>query len=150
VDGFHTGYVLDSLRTCVDAGIADHDAEGAWAGGLEYYRRELFLSDGTPRYYSTKTLPLDSQSVAQGIQTLSIAARHEPACQAQAWRVAAFALRTLGRHGLPSFQRRRLWRNEAPHMRWVIAPTLLALTHLLAAERPGRTEPGAVREALLA
>jgi hypothetical protein len=33
--------------------------------------------------------------------------------------------------GLPIFQRRRLWSNRTPHFRWVVAPLLLALSHLL-------------------
>ena len=132
VDGFHTGYVLDSLRACVDAGIAEHETAAAWRRGLEYYRRELFLSDGTPKYYATRVLPIDAQCVAQGIQTMSIAARHDPSAGGGAWKVLGFALRRMVRgDGLPVFQRRRLWSNRAPHVRWVVAPTMLALTHLL-------------------
>jgi hypothetical protein len=89
---------------------------------------------------------VDAQSVAQGIQTLSIAARHDPSYAPYAWKVFGFALRRmLGEDGLPIFQRRRLWSNRARHFRWVVAPMLLALTHLLALEREGsavRAEPG--------
>jgi hypothetical protein len=35
-----------------------------------------------------------------------------------------------GEDGLFIFQRRRLWTNRVPHMRWVIASMLLGLTHL--------------------
>ncbi len=143
VDNFHTGYVLDALRICADAGIAAAEAEEAWGRGLAYYRRALFLDDGTPRYYPDRVLPLDAQSVAQGIQTLSIAARHERSCAPQAWKVFEFALRRMvGDDGLPIFQRRRLWSNRARHFRWVIAPLLLALSHLLALERAVAPEPG--------
>jgi hypothetical protein len=145
VDNFHTGYVLDALRACADAGVAEAEAEAAWGRGVEYYRRALFLPDGTPRYYSTRVFPVDAQSVAQGIQTLSIAARHDRSYADQAWRVFGFALRRmLGDDGLPIFQRRRIWSNRAPHFRWVVAPMLLALTHLLAIQPPApavRPEP---------
>jgi hypothetical protein len=134
VDNFHSGYVLDALRTCADAGVAAPEAEGAWRRGLAHYRRELFLADGAPKYYPDKTHPIDAQCVAQGIQTLSIAAPHDPQAGEMAWKVLAFALREMRRHdGLPIFQRRRLWSNRAVHVRWVVAPMLLALSHLLTA-----------------
>jgi hypothetical protein len=136
VDNFHTGYVLDALRACADAGVAEAEAEDAWGRGLAYYRRALFLPDGTPKYYSTGIFPVDAQSLAQGIQTLSIAAHRDRSCADQARKVFGFALRRmLGDDGLPIFQRRRIWSNRAHHFRWVVAPMLLALTHLLAIER---------------
>jgi hypothetical protein len=132
VDNFHTGYVLDALRICADAGVAAEEAEHAWRRGIAHYRRVFFLADGTPRYYANRLFPVDAQSVAQGIQTLSIAARHDRSCARQAWRVFGFARqRMLRDDGLPLFQRRRLWSNRAPHFRWVVAPMLLALAHLL-------------------
>ena len=39
--------------------------------------------------------------------------------------------------GSRSSSARRLWTNPAPHVRWVVAPMLLALTHLLAAQGAG-------------
>jgi hypothetical protein len=144
IDNFHTGYVLDAIRACLDSGLADPEAERAWRRGLAYFRRELLLPDGTPKYYSTGVYPIDAQCVAQSIQTLAIASRRLPAAEEDAWRVLDFALaRMLGADGLPIFQRGRLWLNRAPHMRWVVAPMLLAAAHLLRAtdrvegERPG-------------
>lgn len=132
VDNFHSGYVLDALRSCADAGIATEEAEAAWNRGIHHYRANLFLPDGTPRYYPRKTYPIDAQCVAQGIQTLAIAARHDPGAGEQAWNVLEFALRRMTRRdGLPIFQRRRFWANRAVHARWVASPMLLALSHLL-------------------
>ncbi len=113
-DNFHTGYVLDSLRVCADAGVARAEAERAWRRGLDHYRRAFFLADGTPKYYADRALPIDAQSVAQGIQTLSIAAAQDEPCAREAWSVFGFALRRmLGADGMPLFQRRRLWANRA-------------------------------------
>lgn len=133
VDNFHSGYVLDALRTCADAGVAAEEAEAAWRRGIHHYRAELFLPDGTPRYYPERIYPIDAQCVAQGIQTLAIAAPHDPGAAEQAWAVLEFALRRMTRRdGLPIFQRRRFWANRAVHARWVASPMLLALSHLLA------------------
>jgi hypothetical protein len=133
VDNFHTGYVLDALRICADAGIGGPEADRAWSSGMRFYAERMFTPDGAPKYYSTSLFPIDAQAVAQGIQTLSIAARRDESFVPAAWSVFGFALqRMLGDDGLPLFQRRRLWSNGAAHVRWVIAPMLLALTHLLA------------------
>lgn len=143
VDGFHTGYVLDSLRQCIDAGVQPEAAEAAWWRGLEFYRGKLLLADGTPRYSLASTYPLDAQSVAQAIQTFSIAAAHDPSFAANAWKVFDFAMaRMRRRDGLFYFQRRRLWKNRATHMRWVVTPMLLALAHLLAVEEHADVRAG--------
>jgi hypothetical protein len=143
VDGFHTGYVLDALRVCADAGFGD-DVAAAWRRGLAYYREHLFLPDGTPKYYDHGTYPIDAQCVAQGIQTLAIAAPHVAGCREAAWKVFEFGVRRMRRpDGLFVFQRRRLWTNRLAHLRWVTAPLLLATTHLLAAERAAVRPVGA-------
>jgi hypothetical protein len=137
IDNFHTGYVLDAVRTCLDSGLAGAEVERAWLRGIAYHRRQLLLPDGTPKYHATGVYPLDAQCVAQSIQTLAIAGRCVPGAGDDAWRVFDFALRRmLGPDGLPLFQRRRLWRNRAPHLRWVVAPMLLAIANLLRATGP--------------
>ena len=121
VDGYHHGYVLDALRVCADAGLDDRLPE-AIHRGLEFYRRELILPDGTPRYFSHETYPIDSQSVAQAIQTFSIAALEDPSYIEPARRVFDWSLRNMRRpDGLFMFQRRRHWSNPLPHIRWVLA-----------------------------
>ena len=99
--------------------------------GLAFYRRALFLDDGTPKYTTHSTFPIDIQCVAQGIQTFALAG--DP----WALTVFRFALQRMRRpDGAFAFQRRRLWRNVATHVRWGQAPMLLALAHLLRAELP--------------
>jgi hypothetical protein len=128
IDGFHTGYVLDALRECIHAGLPSASQQ-ALDRGLDFYRRALFLEDGTPKYTTRSTFPIDIQCVAQGIQTFALAG--DP----WALTVFRFALQRMRRpDGAFAFQRRRLWRNVTPHMRWGQAPMLLALTHLLRAE----------------
>jgi hypothetical protein len=142
VDGFHTGYVLDALLTCAEAGIGGAEAEESFTRGLAFYRRRLFDADGAPRYHADELYPIDAQCVSQGIQTLAIASRLDPGAGEQAWRVFGFAReRMLGPDGMPLFQRRRRWTNRTLHPRWVVAPTLLALVHLLGAGTPAPSPP---------
>jgi hypothetical protein len=133
VDGFHTGYVLDSLLTCIEAGVGAGEAEQAWRRGLRFYAERLLDPDGAPRYKPGARYPVDGQCAAQAIQTLSRAATLEPAAAARRWDVWAYTQAALSRRdGAFVFQRERFWVNRTPHPRWVQAPMLEALTHLLA------------------
>jgi hypothetical protein len=134
VDNFHTGYVLDALRTCADASV-DSRAEPAWRRGLDYWRANLFGEDGLPKYYDSEPYPIDAQCAAQGIQTLALASLHEPSCLDQAWKVFDWTMDNMRREdGLFYFQRRRYWVNRVPHMRWAETCMYLALVHLLTAD----------------
>ncbi len=133
VDNFHTGYVLDSLICCAEAGV-EVDGGSALERGLAYYRDRLFLQDGTPKYLPQSVYPIDAQCVAQGIRTMTLAASHDASYGALAWRVFDFALRQMQRgDGSFIFQRRRHWTNPTPHMRWVVAPMFESLSCLCAA-----------------
>jgi hypothetical protein len=132
VDGFHTGYVLDSILTCIESGVGGSAVEDAWRRGLRFYTEALIEADGTPRYTPASRYPIDGQCAAQAIQTLSRAASREPELAAARWRVLGYALRRLGRRdGAFAFQREHLWVNHTAHPRWVEAPMLAALTHLI-------------------
>jgi hypothetical protein len=132
VDNFHTGYVLEALMVCRSAGISSHGLDAGLERGLDFYRRALFRQDGAPRYRPSSLYPIDMQCVAQGIQTFAIASRFDESYADWAVRVARFGLERMRRRdGAFMFQRRRLWRNQAPHVRWCEAPMLLALVHLL-------------------
>jgi hypothetical protein len=134
VDGFHTGYVLDALAACSEAGV-DPALSAALERGLRFYERELFLRDGTPKYYPSRVLPIDSQCVAQGIQTLAMAHRVDDRYLPRAWQVFAWARDNMRRpDGAYLFQRRRFWRNSTPHVRWAQAPMFAAMANLWAAE----------------
>jgi hypothetical protein len=146
VDGFHTGYVLDALTACARVGLPG--ATEALLAGLEFYRRRMLLPDGTPKYYESRVHPIDMWSVAQAIQTLSIAADADERALEDALTVFRFADRTMRRRdGMFLFQRRRFWRNQAIHVRGVVAPMFVALTHLaarLAAAERGLPTPESI------
>lgn len=130
VDNFHTGYVLDSLMFSANAGV-DVDGGVTLERGLAYYRRALFLEDGAPKYMPDSVHPIDAQCMAQAIQTMALAGSRDPAYGAFAWTVFDFAQRRMRRRdGSYLFQRRQRWANAAPHIRWMAAPMLEALTWL--------------------
>jgi len=130
IDNFHTGYVLQALLTCAAAGL-DVDGGAALDRGLAYYRRALFLDDGTPKYMADAVYPIDAQCVAQAIQTMALAGRRDARYAEFAWTVFDFARRRMGRaDGSYLFQRRRYWSNPVPHIRWMAAPMFAALACL--------------------
>lgn len=131
VDSFHTGYVLDCLLACGQAS-AGAEAERAWERGVRFYAREMLLGDGTPKYTPTSVYPVDGLCAAQAIQTLALASRRLPDLTDRAWAVFDYTMRRGSRSdGAFVFQRRRHWVNRTPHPRWVQAPMLAALTHLV-------------------
>jgi hypothetical protein len=144
VDGFHTGYVLDCLLACVEAGVDVESAAQAWHRGVRYYVTALIEPDGTPRYTPGARYPIDGQCAAQAIETLARAAPREPDLAQVRWTVLDYVLRRLTRgDGAIVFQRERYWTNRAAHPRWVQAPMLAALASLLTAERPYSESPRA-------
>jgi hypothetical protein len=133
IDGLHTGYVLDSLARCASL-AGEPRLRGAYHRGLAFYSERLFRRDGTPKYLVDSVYPIDSQYVAQGIRTFSLASRVDGRWLDRAWRVHDFAMARMARpDGAFVFQRQRLWTNAAPHIRWVEAPMLEALAQLWAA-----------------
>ena len=101
--------------------------------GLPHYAAELFEPDGAPRFLDDSLYPIDGQCVAQAITTFSLAAELDPAWLERAWRTFAWGAEHMRRRdGAFYFQRRRLWVNPAPHVRWVQAPMLDALARLAA------------------
>lgn len=129
VDNFHTGYVLESLAACEPA---VGEVAGALDRGIDYWERELFLPDGTPKYTPTSLYPLDAHCYAQAIETWLAVARHCHDGLARAERVASLLIRDfLDPRGFVRFQRRRLWTNGVAFVRWTTAPSFRALAQIL-------------------
>ena len=139
VDNFHTGYVLEALSEC--ARVVP-EAAAALERGLDHWERELFLPDGTPKYFPHRALPTDAHCFATAIDTwLSVADRRPDALE-RAERQATLLIETmLDRRGYVHFQRRRLWTSRVPYIRWSTAPSFRALAGLLLARARAPRRP---------
>jgi hypothetical protein len=146
VDNFHTGYNLDALgriaaalagpSNSAEARKAAAGAAAARERGLPLYARDLFEPNGAPRFLDDSLYPIDGQCVAQALTTFSLASELDPEWLVPAWRTFRWGAERMRRHdGAFYFQRRRLWVNPAPHVRWVQAPMLDALARLDAATK---------------
>lgn len=69
IDSFHTGYNLECIYE-YQKYTGDNTFDKNIKKGLEYYIKNFFLKDGTPKYYNNAIYPIDIHSPAQFIVTL--------------------------------------------------------------------------------
>lgn len=69
-DSFHTGYNLDSLMAYQE-NTGDHTFETYMTKGFDYYIKNFFEEDGTPKYYDNRMYPIDIHCPGQLFVTLS-------------------------------------------------------------------------------
>jgi hypothetical protein len=131
IDNYHTGFILDALD---DYGkYAGNDGiEAALLRGREFYRRQLFLNDGTPKFSPHSIWPVDGHCLAQGILTFSRRQETNPEDFAFAGKIAQWGINNLQHPtGYFYFQKHRHWTNRIAHIRWVQAWMFLALNKFL-------------------
>lgn len=127
VDGFHTGYNLEALAALQQAAGTGEFSE-AISRGMDYYRKNFFLPDGTVKYYDNSIWPLDTHSVAQAILTL-LKVGGSDGDHRLATRVFERALDTLYMPDERRFmyQRGRLTTNRINYLRWTQAWAFYAI-----------------------
>ena len=69
IDSFHTGYNLDAL-IAYEENTGDTKYHKYIEKGFAYYICHFFENDGTPKYYDTKTYPIDIHCPGQLLVTL--------------------------------------------------------------------------------
>ncbi len=128
IDSFHTGFNLQSIYYFIQAGFEEYRA--AFENGMDFYVRNFFLQDGTPKYYHDRIYPIDIHSPCQGIALLSMLA---PKYNELAGRLAEWMLANLyDQEGRFYFQKTRWYTNRVVYMRWSQAWAFHALTSFLA------------------
>ena len=131
VDNFHTAYVLDCFKYYTSA-TGDDRFEEIMNKGYEYWKKTFFLSDGTPRYYDYKTLPLDIQCSSQAIDTLVFFNDRDPENLPLALSVAKWTIDNMqDLTGYFYYRRYSPWLvNKTPTLHWGQATMLCALAGL--------------------
>lgn len=127
VDSFHTGFNLEALER-YRAWTGDESVAPAIARGLDYYRDNFFLADGTPKYYNAGVYPIDMHCTAQAVLTLSRVGRTEAdkALAANVLRWSCAQMRDA-RTGFFYYQREKYFTNRIPYVRWTQAWMYYAL-----------------------
>ena len=131
VDNFHTAYVLDCFKYYEQC-VGDDRYEQNMMRGYEYWKKTFFLSDGTPRYYDYKTLPIDIQCSSQAIDTLVFFHDRDPESLPLASKVAQWTIDHMqDRTGYFYYRRYSPWLvNKTPTLHWGQATMLCALAGL--------------------
>ena len=70
LDSFHTGYNLDGL-SAYQRFTGDKSYESYMEKGFNFYIKNFFTKDGTPKYYHNKAYPIDIHCPGQLFVTLS-------------------------------------------------------------------------------
>ena len=131
-DNYHTGGILDSiLEFCEEA--SDDSFMPIYWQGLEYYAKNLFESDGAPRWMNDKRHPYDIHGAAQGIISFAKAGHHDKVYQLQAEKIAAWTIANLYRPEKKDFIYRQsaLIKWNYSLMRWCNAWMARALAELI-------------------
>jgi polysaccharide biosynthesis protein VpsJ len=131
IDNFHTAYVLDCFKRYAQS-TGDDRFNQKLMNGYDYWKKTFFLSDGTPRYYNHKTLPLDIQCSSQAIDTLVFFHDRDPESLPLAAKVAQWTIANMqDRTGYFYYRRYSPWLvNKTPTLHWGQATMLCALAGL--------------------
>ncbi len=131
IDNFHTGYILDSLHYYMECS-GDREFWPHFLQGLQYYKAHFFEDNGRPRYYHSRTYPVDIQCCAQAIDTLSLLSEHDPQSLKLAAKVAAWTICNMqDRRGYFYYRQYPLLKAKTPMLHWGQGTMFKALAHLL-------------------
>lgn len=117
IDSFHTGFNLNALQFYYEI-TQDIEVGKSIAAGLEFYLKNFFLEDGTPKYYHDRTYPIDIHCPGQLLVTLEalhVFKKH----QNTAKKVLHWTIKHMQDiQGYFYYQLKRGWSSRIPYMRW--------------------------------
>jgi len=135
IDSFHTGFNLQAIRYILGTTLAQ-EYKGAYRKGVEFYARNFFLEDGTPKYYHDRVYPIDIHSPAQAVCFFS---REGEEYRPLTKRVIDWMLRNMyGGGGVFYYRKGKIMTNRIPYMRWSQAWAFHALSEYLLAQHEAR------------
>jgi uncharacterized protein YyaL (SSP411 family) len=130
IDNFHTAYNLDSLNYYIESS-GDRELRPNLERGLGFYKSHFFEKTGCPKYYHTRTYPVDIQCVAQSIDTLALFSDRDPECLELSSKVAAWAIGNMqDSKGYFYYRKYPLLKAKTPMLHWGQATMFKALAHL--------------------
>lgn len=130
IDSFHTGYNLDALQ-CYQDNTGDALFAGNIEKGFEFYIKNFFLEDGTPKYYHNKIYPVDIHCPAQLYVTLHRLNRFEEHREL-AGKVMQWTIENMqDKKGYFYYQIKKGFSSKIPYMRWSNAFMFYAMSFYL-------------------
>jgi hypothetical protein len=118
-DNYHTGYIVDAILDYMDHS-GDQSFMPQYLKGVEYYKDNLFLPDGAPKWTNDKVYPFDVHGSAQGIISFVKASRFDKQYLELAKKIAYWAIENMQNpvDGFFYYQKTRWFRKPYTLMRW--------------------------------
>lgn len=120
VDSFHTAFILLSLHR-IGGFVPEvrEEARERMRRGLGFFIGNMFLEDGTPKYFDSEVFPVDIHSAAAAVAALSELGGEDPRCLPLAAKVLDWTIdRMRDPSGYFYYQVRRKGVVKTPFMRW--------------------------------
>jgi len=135
IDNFHTGYNLDSLKCYIESS-GDEEFQPNLELGLAFFKSHFILETGCPKYYHSRTYPIDIQCVAQSIDTLARFASVDEENFNLSVQVATWAIANMqDSKGYFYYRKYPLYKAKTPMLHWGQATMFKALAQLLFASK---------------
>jgi hypothetical protein len=132
VDNYHTGFVLECLNVGRRALQNEFIYNQELKKGLDFYAKNLFLADGTPRIDYNSIYPIDIHSCAQGIITFCELMDFEPKYFYMAEKVADWSIRNMqDERGHFYYRRYKHFLDKSAYTRWGQAWMHRGLSYLI-------------------
>jgi hypothetical protein len=127
IDNFHTAYNLDALKCYIECSN-DHKYEPNLRKGFDFYMGNFFEDSGRPKYYDNRAYPIDSQCMAQSIETLANFSDYDKGSLPLSLKVSQWAIYNMqDRTGYFYYAQYPLYKVKAPLIHWAQATTYKAL-----------------------
>ena len=138
IDNYHTGYILDAILDFMNH-TNDKSYLDNYSLGLDFYKNNLFLDSGAPKWYANKIFPFDVHGSAQGVLSLLKSAKYFPEQPERknniifAKKIADWAIENMFNEKLGYFyyQQSRFYKKRFTLMRWCNAWMARALSELI-------------------
>jgi hypothetical protein len=132
IDNFHTGYNLSSLKRYIDV-TGDKTWFPQLTKGLQFFKENFFEPSGRPKYYHSRTYPVDSQCAGQAVETLAHFSDIDPSCLELSLKVAAWWIANMqAKDGHFYYRQYPLnIKAKAPMLHWAQATVYKGLSALL-------------------
>ena len=132
VDGFHTGFIIESLIQTYKNGVQSEKLVGALDKSIRFFIEMMFTKDGFPKYFdNSNKYPIESQNCAQAIQTLSsISNFGDYNINSLRKTLLSNTIKSLySNEGYFYYKKERYYTIKSNYFRWSTAPMLVALMH---------------------
>ena len=130
VDSFHTGYNLDGL-IAYEESTGDKDYHENIERGFDYYIKNFFNKDGSPKYYDNQQYPIDIHCPGQLLVTLHRLHKFDEYSE-MADKVLKWTIQNMqDEKGYFYYQLKKGISSKIPYMRWSNAFMFYSMSYYL-------------------